>query len=111
MPRPRVFFGMSMVALLWRLLDGVRTPSVAQAGLPPFAVMRLHALVPAYPVGYVSSQLLGPRAWARLACAGRAVFLLGRVVHGLTVRPRVPFINRAAAPWSPMRVMYASTVG
>ena len=26
-------------------------------------------------------------------------------------RPRVPFINRAAAPWSPMRVMYASTVG
>ena len=26
----------SMVALLWRLLVGVRTPSVAQAGRPPF---------------------------------------------------------------------------
>lgn len=64
-----------MVALLWRVLGGVRATSVAQAGRPPLSVMRSHALAPAYPVGHVSSQLLGPRAWARLACAGRAVFL------------------------------------
>lgn len=110
MPRPRVFFGMSMVALLWRLLDGVRTPSVAQAGRPPFAVMRSHALAPAYPAGHVSSQLLGPRAWARPACAGRAAFLLRRVGHGLTVRPRRPFNNRRNAAWSPMRLMGITTV-
>lgn len=102
-------FGMGY-ALLRRLLDGVRTPSVAQAGRPPIAVKRLHALVPAYPVGYVSSQLRGPRAWARLACAGRAVFLLQRVGHGLTVRPRRPFNNRRSAAWSPMRLMGLTTV-
>ena len=68
------------------------------------------ALVPAYPVGHVSSNSLGPRAWARPAQAGRAAFLLRRVGHGLTVRPRRPFNNRRNAAWSPMRLMGITTV-
>ena len=64
-----------MVALLWRWV-GVRAPSVAQAGRPPICQQgsSLHALVPAYPVGLVSS---GPRgSVARLAVTGRAIFFL-----------------------------------
>jgi hypothetical protein len=79
----------SMAALLWRKLVGVRTPSVAQAGRPPLVTVGLHAPAPAYPVGLVSSPG-GPRAWARLACAGRAFFLRCACVHGLIMRLAVP---------------------
>jgi len=71
--------------------------------------MQTHALAPAYPVGHVSSQLLGPRAWARLADAGRAFFLGGRVGHVLNVRLPAALINRKAGGGSPMRLMCITT--
>lgn len=63
----------SMVALLWRLLVGVRSASVPQAGRPPF-VSRTH-WQPAYPAAPMSSCLKVPRVLARPASAGRAFFI------------------------------------
>lgn len=76
----------SMVALLWRKLV-----SVAPAG----GLLGIRARLHARPGSH----------------AGRAFFCAGDAGHALTVRPGCPFNNRSSAPWSPMWVMYASTVG